>query len=84
VSVLQIPYRLEFYNLLLCRDVLQHLATDGSDVNALKTQLALGRDGARSVEIAHAVYRISQNGVSVPLDDSMGLSETKSKKLSVG
>lgn len=34
-----------------------------------KTPLALGRDGLRAVEIAHAVYRASRDGTTVTLND---------------
>jgi len=34
-----------------------------------KTEMALGRDGLRAVEIAHAAYRSSRNGATVTLDD---------------
>ena len=34
-----------------------------------KTEMALGRDGLRAVEIAHAAYRSSRDGTTVTLDD---------------
>jgi ubiquinone/menaquinone biosynthesis C-methylase UbiE len=34
-SVLELPFRSGFFDLLICQDVLQHLPTDGSDIRAL-------------------------------------------------
>jgi predicted dehydrogenase len=34
-----------------------------------KTEIALGRDGLRAVEIAHAAYRASRDGITVRLKD---------------
>jgi hypothetical protein len=34
-----------------------------------ETEIALGRDGLRAIEIAHAAYRSSRDGATVTLDD---------------
>jgi len=44
-SVLQLPFRPESFDLLLCQDVLQHLPTDGSDVQALAEMYRVLRPG---------------------------------------
>ncbi len=44
-SVLQLPFRQESFDLLICQDVLQHLPTDGSDVQALAEMYRVLRPG---------------------------------------
>lgn len=44
-SVLQLPFRPESFDLLICQDVLQHLPTDGSDVQALAEMYRVLRPG---------------------------------------
>jgi len=82
--ILQVVERLRSFRWTGLQSFKKELTAFSQAIGGEKTPLAVGRDGAKSVEIAHAVYRSSQNGMSVPLDDSMSLSETKSQKLSVG
>jgi ubiquinone/menaquinone biosynthesis C-methylase UbiE len=44
-SALQLPWRSESFDLLLCQDVLQHLPTDGADVHALTEMARVLRPG---------------------------------------
>ena len=66
---LQIVERLRSYRWTALRSFMQELAAFAQTTRGEKTPLALGRDGLRSVQIAHAVYRASANGRAVHLED---------------
>ena len=67
--MLQVVERLRSYRWTGLRSFTQELAAFSQTIAGEKTPLALGRDGQKAVEIAHAVYRTSANGSSVSLDD---------------
>jgi predicted dehydrogenase len=66
---LQVVERLRSHRWTCIQSFMKELTAFSRTVAGEKTSLALGRDGARSVEIAHAVYQTSQNGASVVLSD---------------
>jgi predicted dehydrogenase len=66
---LQVVERLRSHRWTCIQSFMKELTAFSRTVAGEKTPLALGRDGARSVEIAHAVYQTSQNGASVVLSD---------------
>jgi predicted dehydrogenase len=48
---------------------MEELQAFAQAIHGKKTPLALGFDGLRAVQIAHAVYRSSANGGTVHLED---------------
>jgi len=66
---LQVVERLRSYRWTGLQSFVKELMAFSLTIAGEKTSLALGRDGLKSVEIAHAVYRTSQNGRSVVLDE---------------
>lgn len=68
--LLQVVERLRSYRWTGLRSFMEELSGFAQAIHGEKTTpLALGRDGLRAVQIAHAVYRASTHGTSVILDD---------------
>jgi predicted dehydrogenase len=65
---LQIVERIRSYRWTGVQAFIQELAAFARTVAGEKTPLALGKDGFKAVEIAHAVYSTSASGKSVRLD----------------
>lgn len=62
---LQVMERLRSYRWTGLQSFERELTAFSRTIAGEKTPLALGRDGAKSVEIAHAVYRTSRNGTVI-------------------
>jgi predicted dehydrogenase len=66
--ILQVVERLRSYRWTGLRSFMQELTAFSREIGGEKSPIALGRDGLKAVQIAHAVYR-TMNGTSVMLDD---------------
>lgn len=66
---LQIMERLRSYRWTALHSFMEELQAFAQAIHGKKTPLALGFDGLRAVQIAHAVYRSSANGGTVHLED---------------
>ncbi len=66
---LQIVERLRSYRWTVQQSFMKEFEAFAKAALGEKTHLALGLDGLRSVQIAHAVYHSSANGSAVRLDD---------------
>ncbi len=65
---MQVLERLRSYRWTVIRSFVEEFKSFPRALRGEPTPLALGRDGMRAVEIAHAVYRASREGKSVILD----------------
>jgi predicted dehydrogenase len=65
----QVIERLRSPHWTACQSFVLELKAFSRAIAGEKTEMALGRDGLRAVEIAHAAYRSSRDGVTVTLDD---------------
>lgn len=66
---LQVVERLRSYRWTALQSFMQELSAFARATRGEKTPLALGLDGLRSVQIAHAVYCSSVNGNAIHLED---------------
>lgn len=66
---LQIIERVRSHRWTARQSFMQELKAFAQATSGEKTPLALGLDGLRAVQIAHAVYRSSENGNAIRLDD---------------
>ncbi len=67
--ILQVIERLRSHRWTSLRSLMEELRAFAQAIAGQNTSLALGRDGLKAVEIAHGVYRTSQNGTSFLLGD---------------
>jgi predicted dehydrogenase len=65
--LLQIQERLRSWRWTVVRSFVTELSALVSDLASGRTSTATGRDGLRALQMAHAVYRSSQEGCEVRL-----------------
>lgn len=66
---LQVIERLRSYRWTGLQSFVRERTAFSRTIAGEKTPLALGRDSLKSVDITHAVYQTSQNGMAVMLGD---------------
>jgi len=67
-SALQLPFRSESFDLLVCQDVVQHLPTDGADVRALAEMRRVLRPGGLLLVRANSRLGLGQDDAARDVD----------------